>query len=73
MELVWPLLSLESLDYFGLQATGNFFGDTIWVIITVEPAGTMAITQQFQRMDNLGEINVDVDIDVDVYVDGQPR
>ena len=33
----------------------------------------MAITQQFQRMDNLGEINVDVDIDVDVYVDGQPR
>ena len=29
----------------------------------------MAITQQFQRMDNLGEINVDVDIDVDVYVD----
>ena len=39
------------------QATGNFFGDTIWVIITVEPAGTMAITQQFQRMDNLGESN----------------
>jgi len=35
-------------------ATGSFFGDTIWVIITVEPAGTMAITQQFQRMDHLG-------------------
>jgi len=39
-------------------ATGNFFGDTIWVIITVEPAGTMAITQQFQRMDNLGSQRV---------------
>jgi len=28
-------------------ATG-FFGDTIWVIITVEPTGTMALTQQME-------------------------
>jgi len=35
-------------------ATGNFFGEPIWVIITVEVAGTMAITQQFSKLDNLG-------------------
>jgi len=35
-------------------ATGNFFGDTIWVIITVEVAGTLAITQQFNNLQNLG-------------------
>lgn len=35
-------------------ATGNFFGDTIWVIINVEPAGTLGITQQFSKMDELG-------------------
>ena len=26
--------------------SGTFFGDTIWVIITVERSGTMALTQQ---------------------------
>lgn len=26
----------------------GFFGDTIWVIITVEPTGTMALTQQME-------------------------
>lgn len=35
-------------------ATGNFFGDTIWVIITVEPAGTLSITQQFSSFNQLG-------------------
>lgn len=35
-------------------ATGNFFGEAIWVIITVEVAGTLAITQQFSNLDNLG-------------------
>jgi len=35
-------------------ATGNFFGEAIWVIITVEVAGTLAITQQFSKLDNLG-------------------
>jgi len=35
-------------------ATGNFFGDAIWVIISVEVTGTLAITQQFSRMENLG-------------------
>lgn len=35
-------------------ATGNFFGDTIWVIISVEPAGTLGITQQFSQIGDLG-------------------
>ena len=38
-------------------ANGLFFGDTIWVIITVEPAGTLALTQQmdkFSTTDNEG-------------------
>ena len=30
-------------------ANGLFFGDTIWVIITVEPAGTLALTQQMNN------------------------
>lgn len=30
-------------------ANGVFFGDTIWVIITVEPAGTLALTQQMNN------------------------
>jgi len=35
-------------------ATGNFFGDVIWVIITVEQAGTLSITQQFSSFNQLG-------------------
>merc|ERR1712098_721702 len=35
-------------------ATGNFFGEIIWVIISVEVAGTLAITQQFSKLDQLG-------------------
>jgi len=35
-------------------ATGNFFGDTIWVIISVEESGTMAIMQQFSHLNQLG-------------------
>jgi len=35
-------------------ATGNFFGDQIWVIISVEVAGTMAITQQMSKLEDLG-------------------
>ena len=30
-------------------ADGLYFGDTIWVIITVEPAGTLALTQQMDK------------------------
>ena len=30
-------------------ASGVFFGDTIWVIITVEPTGTLALTQQLNK------------------------
>ena len=30
-------------------ANGLFFGDTIWVIITVEPSGTLALTQQMNN------------------------
>ena len=37
-------------------ATGNFFGEQIWVIISVEVAGTMAITQQMSKLDDLGII-----------------
>lgn len=35
-------------------ATGSFFGDTIWVIVTVEPAGTLALTQQMSNFHDLG-------------------
>jgi len=35
-------------------ATGSFFGETIWVIISVEATGTLAITQQFSKLDQLG-------------------
>jgi len=35
-------------------ATGSFFGDVIWVIISVEVAGTLSITQQFDSLDQLG-------------------
>jgi len=38
-------------------ATGNFFGDTIWVIISVEETGTMAIMQQFSNLNQLGSPN----------------
>jgi len=36
-------------------ATGNFFGEQIWVIISVEVAGTLAITQQMSKLDHLGQ------------------
>jgi len=39
-------------------ANGLYFGDTIWVIITVEPSGTLALTQQmdkFSTTDNEGD------------------
>ncbi len=32
-------------------ASGLFFGDTIWVIITVERAGTLALTQQMDSFE----------------------
>ena len=35
-------------------AAGNFFGDTIWVILTVEPAGTLAITQGMNKFNPIG-------------------
>jgi len=35
-------------------ATGNFFGEQIWVIISVEVTGTLAITQQMSKLDQLG-------------------
>merc|ERR1719312_1082873 len=35
-------------------ATGSFFGDTIWVIITVNPSGTLSITQQLSSFNILG-------------------
>jgi len=30
--------------------TGVFFGDPIWSIVTVEPSGTMALTQQLSNL-----------------------
>ena len=41
-------------------ATGNFFGEQIWVIISVEVAGTMAITQQMSKLDELGKFVVNI-------------
>jgi len=35
-------------------ATGNFFGEQIWVIISVDMTGTLAITQQMSKLDQLG-------------------
>ena len=35
-------------------AAGNFFGDIIWVILTVEPSGTLAITQEMNKFNALG-------------------
>ena len=37
-------------------ATGNFFGEQIWVIISVEVSGTLAITQQMSKLDELGKV-----------------
>ena len=34
--------------------TGDFFGDIIWVILTVEPTGTLALTQQLNNFHALG-------------------
>lgn len=34
--------------------SGAFFGDTIWVILTVEPSGTLALTQQMDQFHDLG-------------------
>jgi hypothetical protein len=33
---------------------GDVFGDIIWVILTVEPAGTLALTQQLDNFHELG-------------------
>jgi len=42
-------------------ATGNFFGDVIWVILSVEVAGTLSLTQQFNNFNQLGSpISADV-------------
>ena len=41
-------------------ATGNFFGEQIWVIISVEVAGTMAITQQMSKLDELGKFQSNI-------------
>ena len=41
-------------------ATGNFFGEQIWVIISVEVAGTMAITQQMSKLDELGKFQANI-------------
>jgi hypothetical protein len=38
--------------------TGDFFGDVIWVILTVEPAGTLALTQQLSNFHELGGSHV---------------
>ena len=35
--------------------TGAFFGDPIFVIITVEPGGTLALTQQMSNFHSLGQ------------------
>lgn len=35
-------------------ATGELFGDIIWVILTVEPSGTLALTQQLSNFHELG-------------------
>lgn len=37
--------------------SGLFFGDTIWVIITVEVAGTLALTQQMDKFNVLDQSN----------------
>lgn len=36
---------------------GAFFGDTIWVILSVEPSGTLALTQQMDKFHDLGTPN----------------
>ena len=36
---------------------GAFFGDTIWVILSVEPSGTLALTQQMDKFHDLGTRN----------------
>lgn len=33
-----------------MTSTGHYFGDTIWVIITVDESGTLAITQQLHQL-----------------------
>jgi hypothetical protein len=35
--------------------TGNYFGDPIWCILTVEPSGTMALTQQLNSFQAFAE------------------
>jgi len=37
------------------------FREIIWVIITVEVAGTLAITQQFSKLDQLGSRSENLD------------
>ena len=40
-----------------LLLIGAFFGDTIWVILSVEPSGTLALTQQMDKFHDLGTRN----------------
>ncbi|XP_059480983.1 protein ILRUN [Neocloeon triangulifer] len=35
-------------------ANGSYFGDTIWVVITVADGGTLALTQQLTHLSDLG-------------------
>jgi len=37
-----------------LTPTGSYFGDTIWVILTVAEGGTLALTQQLSHLHELG-------------------
>ena len=46
-----PLFELLS------NIVGAFFGDTIWVILSVEPSGTLALTQQMDKFHDLGTRN----------------
>jgi len=38
-------------------STGAFFGDTIWVILSVEQSGTLGLTQQMDKFHDLGTRN----------------
>ena len=40
-----------------LMNLGAFFGDTIWVILSVERSGTLALTQQMDKFHDLGTPN----------------
>ena len=54
-------------------ATGNYFGEQIWVIISVEVAGTMAITQQMSKLDELGMSCEHFSLNLDILFQEQDR